>query len=104
MDRRRRIANEAAAVVEVRSATVVATRIDVTGDRMRVVATKPSAILAVSAGTVHRTAPRLVVSAPPRTPSGEEPRPMAEPTVRQIDQQLVERAQRGDKKAFEMLV
>ena len=29
---------------------------------------------------------------------------MAEPTVRQIDQQLVERAQRGDKKAFEMLV
>jgi RNA polymerase sigma factor (sigma-70 family) len=29
---------------------------------------------------------------------------MAEPTVRQIDQQLVERAQRGDKKAFEVLV
>ena len=29
---------------------------------------------------------------------------MAEPTVRQIDQQLVERAQRGDKKAFELLV
>ena len=29
---------------------------------------------------------------------------MAEPTVRQVDQQLVERAQRGDKKAFELLV
>ena len=29
---------------------------------------------------------------------------MTEPTVRQIDQQLVERAQRGDKKAFELLV
>jgi len=29
---------------------------------------------------------------------------LAEPTVRQIDQQLVERAQRGDKKAFELLV
>ena len=29
---------------------------------------------------------------------------MSEPTVRQVDQQLVERAQRGDKKAFELLV
>ena len=29
---------------------------------------------------------------------------MTEPTVRQIDQLLVERAQRGDKKAFELLV
>src|SRR5258708_24424745 len=82
----------------------MATGVAATGERMRVVATRPSAILAGSAGTVQRTAPRLVVSAPPRTPIGEEPRPMAEPTVRQIDQQLVERAQRGDKKAFEMLV
>lgn len=44
------------------------------------------------------------IAPPPRTESGEEPRPMTEPTVRQLDQQLVERAQRGDKKAFELLV
>jgi RNA polymerase sigma-70 factor, ECF subfamily len=71
-------------------------------------APRPSAILRTSAGTaagtIPRLAPRLVVTALPRTITGEEPRPMAEPTVRQVDQQLVERAQRGDKKAFELLV
>jgi RNA polymerase sigma-70 factor (ECF subfamily) len=44
------------------------------------------------------------VTVPTRNNTGEEPRPMAESTVREIDQQLVERAQRGDKKAFELLV
>src|SRR5690349_17989266 len=66
--------------------------------------TGASAILERPAGTLNRVVPRLVVSPPPRTFTGEEPRPMAESTVRQVDQQLVERAQRGDKKAFELLV
>ena len=65
------------------------------------------------AGVPERTAPRLVANNDSRSEpqlkarlsdQEEEPRTMSEPTVRQIDQQLVERAQRGDKKAFELLV